>query len=502
MTATPAMPAGGHEPATDSTQPLAGQSVPRPRAVAAPAPPQAAPTTGAPSWQPTTQGARTAAGRTQSRTSGLQTAATGAQTAPTAHAAPVQHPPASRSGVRATAPVTPPRPPAAPPAAPPRTSPRLRLGVAQVVCVQVAVLAVVLSLLSDAPVVIVVTGLVALAVVVPAVLPWRGFWLHTWLGWRMSYQARRRSLPYSGGPDPRRAMVVGLQPAAVFGELTVDNETVATLAHPDGMTAVLELQPGNHTLFASNGRGLPTPMSLLSAEPDLPPTTAQLIVQVEPPRRLAGAGLAWESYQQLTGGAVPVSRRAWLAVQVRRTPEAFQDGDLRPALVNAIKRARRRLRQEKVAARLLGEEDLLTAAALAARLESVLAHRPGQYGRPQGRPVAEETWWRWQSGRTPQTAYRIVRWPTAAWSMDQILLGLPATAVTVSIAALRDPANPADEVPLELVVRVAAPDDAALKAVGAKLADIIGRAGGSVERLDGRQRAAMLASMPFGGFVS
>ncbi|GAA3230582.1 type VII secretion protein EccE [Dactylosporangium siamense] len=507
MTAPSAMPAGGNEPATDSTQRLSGPSVPQPRTATGPAaapvtgPPSTAPTTGAPSWQsPAALSATTATGQRQGSTNGLHNAAASAQAAAAATAQ--QRATTGRTGIRATAPVTPPRPPAAAPPTAPAALVRRKLGVGQIVCVEVAALAVLLSVLSGSPVIIVVTGAVALTVAVPAVLPWRGFWLHTWLRWKLSYRTRRRSLPHADGADPRRAMVLALQPAAVFGEVAVDNETVATLAHPKGMTAVLELQPGDHTLFASTGSELPSPVSLLSSEPDLPPTCAQLIVQVEAPRQLDGARLAAESYLQLAGGLVPVSRRVWLAVQVRRTPEAFHDSDLRPALVNAIKRARRRLRQDKITARLLGEEELLTAAALAARLESVLAHRPGQYGRPQGRPVAEETWWRWESGRTPQTAYRISRWPTKPWSMDKILLGLPATAVTLSIAALRDPANPVDEVPLELVVRIAAPDEAGLTASGNKLAALISTAGGAVERLDGRQLAALIATVPFGGFIA
>jgi hypothetical protein len=86
--------------------------------------------------------------------------------------------------------------------------------------------------------------------------------------------------------------------------------------------------------------------------------------------------------------------------------------------------------------------------------------------------------------------------------MDQLLLGVPAAAVTLSVAALREPADENEDVQLELVVRIAALGDEALRAADARVVELVRSAGGALERLDGRQRAAMVASLPFGGFIA
>jgi type VII secretion protein EccE len=417
-------------------------------------------------------------------------------------------------GVRATATVPPPRRPPesvpTPPSVPVAESGR-RLHFIQVACWQVAVVMVLVAAGGPLPVLIAVSVSAGLLVGVTASW-WRGRWLYQWMHVRAAYGMRRRRLtPGDLGPagtgdiDPRRALIEFLQPGATLGELGLDEGTVATLAHPAGLTAVLELEPGDRTLFAPANRVLPTPVSLLPApEPHLPPTTVQLITQVEPPPvELPGAGLATAAYRQATGGLVPARRRAWPAVQARRTPEVYSDAALRPALRGAIKRVQRRLRRDGVAAQPLGTDALLAACATVAGMAEGNPGQVGVYGRRLDRDLGRETWSGWTAGDLVQTSYRITTWPSGAWTPAGLLNSLPATTVTLAVSALRNPAaGENDPIELELVLRLAAPDAAGLSAAGARLAEMIGDIGGAVERLDGRHRAAVNATMPFGGFVS
>ncbi|MBT8226906.1 MAG: type VII secretion protein EccE, partial [Dactylosporangium sp.] len=416
-------------------------------------------------------------------------------------------PPAAQSGVaRASAAVAQvPQLPEAAPAVAPRTPSELRIRLPQVLCWQAATLLVLLAM-GRGPVETAVAATVAGAVLLATVVPWRGHWLYWWLWLRLGYLARRRHFaPGDDTADPRRFLIGVLEPAVVLGAVTVNDETGATIAHPAGLTAVLEVRAGDHTLFAPVPRPLPMPWSVLPvAESGSPPTVVQLIVQIgSPPVVLGDAGCTVESYRTLTGGAVPARRRSWIAVQVRRTPEAFHDTQLRPALVGAVKRVRRRLRQKNLPARLLTEDNLLTASAIAACFDERRPGQAGVYGRGHGHGEAHETWRGWTTGQLPQTSYRISRWPDGGFPLDQLLRQVPATAVTLGMAALRDPAQSAreDDVELEMVIRLAATNEAALKVAGTRLAALLHAVGGAAERLDGRHRAALLATVPFGGFL-
>ncbi|MFC7528561.1 type VII secretion protein EccE [Actinoplanes sp. GCM10030250] len=380
----------------------------------------------------------------------------------------------------------------------PETPGARRLGVAQVLSWQIAIVAILVTW-GRHPAVTAAASVVAAVCLIVTGLPWRGVWLYQWLGLRMRYSWRTRHSPRPGAlDDPRLALLKQLQPSVVVGELQVDGQAVATIAHPSGITAVLELAPGNHTLFGAESRRLPDLVSLLPVgEPDLPPVVVQSLIRAEAVTAWPGAGAAFDSYRLLTEGEVPTERQGWLCVQVRRTPEACHDDDLRPALLNAIQRARRRLRQDKLPNRLLGPEELLVAAAVLARLE------PGVSGpSANGAVPARESWNRVTTGRTVQASFRIKRWPTQQWTIDRLLSNMTTTA-TVAVAATSDPVHTGDsgKIAMELVIRLAAPDQVALETAGKRLAELFGAIGGEVERLDGRQAAGLAATLPFGGFL-
>ncbi|WP_203928909.1 type VII secretion protein EccE [Virgisporangium ochraceum] len=382
-----------------------------------------------------------------------------------------------------------------------------RLRLAQVVSWQLAAVGVVLGA-SLGTVFLGVGVAVAVVTVVVTGFPSRGRWLYQWWALRTAHLCRRRSftapVPEAGRPagDPRRALLDFAAPGTVLSDAEIEGDgTVGVLAHPAGLTSVIEIQADDRTLYAARHTTLPALLSLLPAGDDDPlPTTLQVLVHAEP--AAAGTGVAAESYRALTDGRVPAMRRCWLAVQVPRTPEFFDDAALEPALLNAVRRVRRRLRKEDLTAEILGSAGVLAVAALVARLPALPSGDGGVYGSQARGPelgpeLGREGWDGWYSGGLAHTSYRVTRWPTAPWTIDDAVLGLPGTAVTASLAVVRDPARVRPgEVGVVAVVRVTAP--AAPREAGARLVAQVTAAGGVVEQLDGRQRAGLAATLPLG----
>jgi type VII secretion protein EccE len=372
--------------------------------------------------------------------------------------------------------------------------------VVQIMWWQALAAAVIVTIGRDARIVSSVAAVAAL-LAMPSVVLVRRQWLYRWLAVWLRYRLRGRTL--SAAPtDTRLSFLEFIEPSTVVTSVEIDEEPAAVLAHTGGVTAVLELWPADGALLVGPAQPLPSVATLLPVDDGVaPPTNLQLLVQVLPaPSPQAGTGIVAESYRELTGGAVPAQRRAWLALQVRRTPDGYDNAELLPALSLAVRRLRRRLRQDHVANRLLDREDLLAAAAL---LGGIDAGRPGTYGTARGRPLAREGWRAVLTSTTLQSAYRLSRWPGATWSIDQLACGVPATATTFAVAVTRDAARTGqpDDLAVELVLRVLAADMRQLSAAEHDLTRAAQECGGLLERLDGEQRAGIAATLPFGGFL-
>jgi type VII secretion protein EccE len=199
-----------------------------------------------------------------------------------------------------------------------------RVKLAQVICWQIAAVLVVVGI-GSGPVLLVVAMVVAPALVVPTVLPWRGRWAYQWLALAVAHGSRRHAftapVPEGGQPagDPRRALLAFAAPGTVLGEASIDDdEKAGLLAHPAGLTCVLEIQADDRTLYATPPRALPALLSLLPAGDDDPlPTTLQVLLHTEP--GAAEPGTAGESYRALTAGRVPAMRRCLRARGAART---------------------------------------------------------------------------------------------------------------------------------------------------------------------------------------
>jgi type VII secretion protein EccE len=374
-----------------------------------------------------------------------------------------------------------------------------RVHVVQIMWWQILVAAVI-AVSNQGTTVLGVAAGAAILLAVPSIVYIRRRPLYGWLASWLRFRLRRRTVT-AGLGDARTKLLDYVLPSTVVTELDVDGEPAAALTHTDGVTAVLELRPLEGALLAGPAQPLPSIATALTADDRAAPmTTVQLLVQVLPaPAAQAGTGVLAESYRELTGGAVPAQRRAWIAVQVRRTPDRYADAELLPALSFAVRRLRRRLRQDNVANRLLDRDELLSCTVM---LAGVDAGRPGIYGAPRGQPLAREGWHAVVTGNGMQSAYRLVRWPVGDWPIDRLLCSVPATANTLAMAVARDPAaGRFDELAVELGIRLLAPDLRQLAAAERSLVDAVRESEGLIERLDGQQRWGLAATLPFGGFL-
>lgn len=370
--------------------------------------------------------------------------------------------------------------------------------VVQILCWQLAGAAV-LAAYRAAPLAAAAVGAVLLPLLVPTVIRRRGRWLYQWAGLWLSFRTRRHQMALSGD-SAALDLLTFAEETASLQTLDVDGRDIALLAHRGGLCAVFELGPDDTVLLVGEAVKLPSPATLLPApDPQKPQVAAQLLVSLTPaPVVAAGLGLVARSYLELSGGEVPADRRAWLVLQAVRSPEAYADADLRPALAAAVRRARRQLRQDKVSARLLDRDELLAAVSHLARLSA-----PVTEAGPQPAP-GRETWRAWWIGNAPQTSRRLVDWPAEPWELDALLLRMPAVGSVLSVAVARDPARAVggENLTVEVAIRLAAHDPSALGQGDTALEAAIRSGGGRTERLDGEQIDGLVATLPFGGFLT
>ncbi|MFY1635111.1 type VII secretion protein EccE [Solwaraspora sp. WMMB335] len=366
--------------------------------------------------------------------------------------------------------------------------------------------AAVLAAYQHGPLAALVTAAVLVPLVAPTVIRLRGRWLHQWLSVWLRYRSRSRRLP-AGGGNRAAELLRFVEPSVTVGTIEIGGRTVAAVSHRGGLCAVLELDPADGSLFVGPASRLPSPVSLLpSPDPGAPPVAVQLLVQVAAaPRASTNRGVVERSYRELTGGDVPAHRRGWLVIQVLRTVDGYADTTLRPVLASAVRRTRRQLKQDRVAARTLGPDDLFTAI-------GYLAQLPGQldtgnlYGTAANRTVAHETWQAWWSGATPQICRRLLRWPQLPWQLDDVLSRLPMVSTVVSIAVAREPGHPAapagsGAVTVSAAVRLTAGDLATVTNGDQVLTNAVRESGGLTERIDGEHVHGLAVTLPLGGLL-
>jgi type VII secretion protein EccE len=335
-----------------------------------------------------------------------------------------------------------------------------------------------------------VNGTVALAAAaVPAglilALTWlrlRGRWIFEWLGVGMRFGGRRHAAP---GGDPATSLLEFVAPGARVEQAEMAGDPGAVLVDGLGCTAILELgDPAG--LLAEESAALPSPAALLpAAGAEHPPVLIQLLLSGAPaPSIRAGAGTPANSYRQLTEGRLLGHSRALLAVRVLRA-EGWSEDELRRALGGLVRKLVRRL--ATVPARPLGE-------AAALRVLAELAHDDAV-------GPAQESWPGLRVGGLAQATFRLRRWPDLRIETSRRLvprmLTLPATATTVALTA--GPRTAHGPTPIDLTVRLAAPDPGSLGQAAQALRKVVSAEHARVRRLDGEHLLGLAATLPLGG---
>ncbi|WP_306205984.1 type VII secretion protein EccE [Actinoplanes sp. RD1] len=370
------------------------------------------------------------------------------------------------------------------------------LSLGQLLAWQLAAAAVLAAYTLGNLVTTIAVAVVALLLVSPTLIRFRGRWLYRWFGVWLRFRGRSHRAPASG--EGAALDLLGFaEPTVALDSVELDDRQVALITHRGGLCAVLELGPEDTVLFAGEPVRLPSPVAMLPlAEAHAFPITAQLLVSVTP-APVVGPGVVERSYRELTGSEVPAERRSWLVLQAARTADAYADAELRPALLSAVKRARRHLRMDKVSARILDREGLLGAVSHLGRLSA------GKRPDPEARPTGRETWRAAWVEEFVHSCRRVVHWPVRDWQPEEILLKLPAVGSVLSLAVTHNPARVAEDeaILVEVAFRLAAPDPGVLAAGDKALDDAVQAAGGRTERYDGEQVLGLAATLPLGGFL-
>lgn len=336
-----------------------------------------------------------------------------------------------------------------------------RLGVLQVICWQLALIAVALVLVEQSR----TTVSIAFAAVVGAALAAvriHGRWLYEWLVLSSRYLLRDRVRNLSDTLDTGVALLRLIAPEAV----SVNGENgVFMISRTEGATAVL--QPVR--AWRLSAMTISAPHMLLPKSDELTmPFTVQIVHHVGVNRERPP--------------------RVWIALQALRTVELHGDADIRPALDNMIRRVQRQLHRNGVPSRTLAEDETI-------RTLASLAHVNA------GRHQVQERWRLWRSGSVGQVTFRVdglAEVPSVAGPelLPGLLRAVPETAVTVAVTAHCTPAW--SKARGGATVRIATTNPARLEQSVHEFVRLAREQHLSVERLDGRHMWGLAATLPLG----
>ncbi|OXM42770.1 hypothetical protein CFP71_42090 [Amycolatopsis thailandensis] len=336
------------------------------------------------------------------------------------------------------------------------------IGVPQIICWQLVLVALVLVAGRPWPLVAAVITAAVLVLALTAVR-FRGRWLYEWAGSASGYLLRDRDRDLRNAGEAGRALLRLLSPEAegITGE--IGDEPVFMVSRADGITAVL--QPKS----AAREQPMPSPLAVLppSREQDLD-VAAQVIHHV--------------------GADRSRPPRGWVALQALRTVDVHRDADVRQVLGNTVRRVRRRLRREGLPVRALAENEVLGTLASLAHVTA-------------GRARIREDWRFWHSGPICQATFRIDGWDALSPALTaelprRLLAAAPRAAVTLAVTAHRRATE--TEPLLGAAIRVAAAGPQAVEHAVRELELAARRGGLTLDRLDGRHAKGVAATLPIG----
>lgn len=334
------------------------------------------------------------------------------------------------------------------------------LGVPQILCWQLVLVAFVLAAGRPWPVAVamVIAGVVAVALTAVRL---RGRWLYEWLGSASRYLLRDRDRDLRSSGEAGQELLRLLSPEAVGVTGDVGGETVFMLSRAEGIIAVLQPKAA--------GKAMPSPGTLLP-----------------PPQEQALDFAAQVVHHAGTDRGRPP--RVWVALQALRTVDVHRDADVRQALGNVVRRVRRRLGRDGLPVRALAENEVLGALASLSHVRA-------------GRARIREDWRFWHSGPISQATFRLDGWaelsPAMATQLShRLLAAAPRATVTIAVTARR--AAGETEPRIDAALRVAAPGLPAVEHAVRELSALALARGITMERLDGRHASGLAATLPIG----
>ncbi|WBQ08419.1 type VII secretion protein EccE [Kribbella sp. CA-293567] len=352
-------------------------------------------------------------------------------------------------------------PPAPEPATDEVESPEHTIRIGQIVCWQVALVAIGAATTASR-LVLILTALAAVSLLLLTAVRIRGLWLYRWAGILVGYLVRRRQVDLAD--DPAMNLISLFCGRTSATELTVREQEYGMLSRPAGASVALRVGADAHHQL------LPGLRSLADCADEQPiGVSVQLVVH--------------------TGTKQHQFTRAWIAVAACRTPDIATDEQVAQVLANTVRRLVRRFDREQVASMPLDESDLLASI-------GALAHANA------GRGLIRERWSAWAAGPVVQVCIRLNGFaslprPTAQALVDTLLGTGTGSAQTLAITVTA-PAGDHKPALHDAVLRVAAAHAATLDTTVTVLTTLARSFGVEPERLDGRHTAGVAATLPLG----
>lgn len=376
----------------------------------------------------------------------------------------------------------------------------LGLGTGQLVACELALVAVALSFAIWPPAVV-PTAPVALVVLVMALGRRHRRFLYEWMGVRLAYRRRRRSVHRYRAEDPRLELLREISPTLEIQEVT-NRSGIRLGAVGDGRAwcALLEVRPAELAGgMVDPGEGPHIPFQLLvdSLEMrDIRLASIQMLTHTVPVFAGGNDVPFVRSYQQLGSGSPPPRRTTWIVLRLDPAlcPEAVAlrgggDAGARRALLTSASRLAVGLDAAGVPVRLLDAHDALAA---------VMACTGANPWQPRGRGMrTAEHWKTWTCDGVENTTFWVRRWPRPPRSSGRDLFARLTSASTVTSTISLVFTERADgEVSFHGLLRVAGSSADRLTDWMTNLANSVGA---DVERLDGQHTPGVLATLPLGG---
>ena len=372
------------------------------------------------------------------------------------------------------------------------------LSVAQLVCVEVAVVAVLASL--GGPVwALPVAGVVAVLLLVLAFARRKKRW---WFEHRVvSRRFRERARAATASPGRELA---ALAPDLAVTEIRERGTPIGVGRDGLGWFVALAVRAGDDAASADIGLSLDR-IGRILAETALPVSALQVVTHLVPAPTsfLDQASPAVRSYQELLGGVpVPADSRVWVAARLRPADalaaSASRGGGpegVHKALAALLGRIGKTLDSAGLVATPLNATELTAAVATVAGLSGAAVTGGGT---ATAAPVTRENWAGWQGTEAVHVGFLATKLSPSGLSVAaRRLTEAGALATTVAVVLNRQPDG---DLRMQALVDVAARATNAAETLSA-VVGIFHQCGIALRRLDGQHAAAIYATAPTGGAI-